>query len=160
MQNKFDALAAGMQNNEMDTVSEFGQLLGPLRRAVVRQARAAGNLPDLPESQIEMLRVLIDAGPIAPGDVALRMHIAPSTVSNLARQMSAAGLLERAPSMTDLRTVTLSASENARALFDRYNTTSTNALQQAMNRLSREQQLAIAHALPALKNLLKQLEAT
>lgn len=147
-----------MQNADMDTVSEFGQLLGPLRRAVVRKARAAGNLPDLPEAQIEMLRVLIDAGPIASGDVAARLRVAPSTVSNLARQMTAAGLLERLPSATDLRTVHLAASDAARALFEQYNATSTDALQQAMDGLGKAQQLHIARALPALKLLLVELE--
>jgi len=147
-----------MQNVNMDTISEFGQILGPLRRAVLRKARVAGHLPDLPEAQIEMLRVLIDAGPIASGDVAARLRVAPSTVSNLARQMAGAGLLKRIPSETDLRTVQLAASDHARQLFQQYNATSTAALQRAMDGLGSIHRQHLERALPALKLLLVQLE--
>lgn len=40
--------------------AELSRLLGPLRRAVLRTTRSAEDLPDLPEAQIELLRVLTD----------------------------------------------------------------------------------------------------
>src|ERR1044072_2972035 len=82
----------------MDTATEFGRLLGPLRRAVLRTRHTAG-LPELPEAQSELLRVLAE-GDATPREVAPRLRVAPSTVSNLVRTMSAAGLVERSEEHT------------------------------------------------------------
>lgn len=142
----------------MDTATEFGRLLGPLRRAVLRTRRSAG-LPDLPEAQIELLRVLAGAGTITPREAAIRLKAAPSTVSNLLRTMTAAGLVERTPSPTDLRTVHLTASPRALEMLDRYDRTSTAALRRALDELSPENRRALDRSLPALAELLTALEA-
>ncbi|MGW7521149.1 MarR family transcriptional regulator, partial [Streptomyces sp. NPDC054796] len=84
-----DAGAAGV-------AAGLGGLLGPLRRAVLRATRNSEGLPDLPEAQIELLRTLSTAPEgLSPGAVAARLRVARSTVSNLVRVMSAAGLVER-----------------------------------------------------------------
>ncbi|MFD5477665.1 MarR family winged helix-turn-helix transcriptional regulator [Streptomyces hawaiiensis] len=87
--------------------------IGPLRRAVLLRTRRAADSPDLPEAQIELLRVLSDAGALAQREVATRLRAAPSTVGNLVRAMTASGLVEREPSPTGLRTVPLVASPHA-----------------------------------------------
>ncbi|MFF5668481.1 MarR family transcriptional regulator, partial [Streptomyces griseofuscus] len=72
----------------------LGGLLGPLRRAVLRATRNAEGLPDLPEAQIELLRALSSSPEgLSPGAAATRVRVAPSTVSNLVRAMSAARLV-------------------------------------------------------------------
>jgi DNA-binding MarR family transcriptional regulator len=142
----------------MDTATEFGRMLGPLRRAVIRQVRSTDGLPDLPEAQIELLRALTEAGPTTPGELAVRLKIAPSTVSNLVRAMNTTGLLERVPSPTDLRTATLSTSAAARNLLDRYDRTSAAILKQAIKQLDADQQLLLNRAIPALTALLLALE--
>ncbi|MFB7505741.1 MarR family winged helix-turn-helix transcriptional regulator [Streptomyces broussonetiae] len=142
----------------MDTATEFGRLLGPLRRAVLRTRRLEG-LPDLPEAQIELLRVLADSGPLSPSDAAARLNAAPSTVSNLVRTMTAAGLVERTPSATNLRTVQLTASPRALVMLERYDRISTAALRQALDNLRPDSRRVIDQALPALAELLAGLEA-
>ncbi|KAB7847684.1 MarR family winged helix-turn-helix transcriptional regulator [Streptomyces mobaraensis] len=141
----------------MDTATELGRLLGPLRRAVLRTRRSEG-LPDLPEAQIELLRVLAETGSITPREAAIRLRAAPSTISNLVRAMTAAELVERTPSATDLRTVNLSATPRALDMLDRYDRTSTAALRRALDALPPAGRLAIDEALPALADLLVTLE--
>ncbi|MGK5638000.1 MarR family winged helix-turn-helix transcriptional regulator [Streptomyces sp. URMC 126] len=141
----------------MDTATELGRLLGPLRRAVLRTRRSEG-LPDLPEAQIELLRVLAETGRITPREAAVRLRAAPSTISNLVRTMTAAELVERTPSVTDLRTVHLSATPRALDMLDRYDRTSTAALRRALDALPTAGRQAIDEALPALADLLVTLE--
>src|SRR5690348_11070322 len=102
----------------MDTATTLSRLLGPLRRAVLRSARSAGNLPDLPDAQIELLRVLAACPGATPRAVATQLRMAPSTVSNLVKTMTASGLVERRPSPHDLRTVGLTATAAALELLD------------------------------------------
>ncbi|MGW2640210.1 MarR family winged helix-turn-helix transcriptional regulator [Streptomyces sp. NPDC001348] len=142
----------------MDTATDLGRLIGPLRRAVLLRTRRAEDLPDLPEAQIELLRVLSDAGPLAPREVAARLRVAPSTVSNLVRVMTASGLIERRPSATDFRTAILAASPRALDLLSRYDRVSTDALRHALAELAPDSRQAIAEALPALTELLGALE--
>ena len=136
----------------VDSATEFGRLIGPLRRAVLRTRLAAG-LPDLPEAQIELLRALQEAGDTTPREVAIRLRVAPSTVRNLVRAMTAAGLVRRKRSTTDLRNVYLSLSPAAREMLDRYDRGSTAALRKAMDRLSPQRLKALERALPALADL-------
>ncbi len=105
-----------MPYSAVDTASEFGRLIGPLRRAVLR-TRLAEDLPDLPEAQIELLRALEIVGTATPSELAAQLRVAPSTISNLVRTMTAAGLVRRTPSTTDLRTVQLGLSPKSRDML-------------------------------------------
>lgn len=143
-----DGIAAGL-----------GHLLGPLRRAVLRTTRRKEALPDLPEAQIELLRVLstAEAG-LAPRDVAAQLKVAPSTVSNLVRAMAQSGLVRRVPQPDDLRAVVLTASPEALVLLERYDKASTSALAQVVAQLSSTDRAALSAALPILERLVVELE--
>lgn len=142
----------------MYPAAELSSLLGPLRRAVLRAARTAAGLPDLPEAQIELLRVLVAEGPLGPRAAAARLHVAPSTVSNLVKTMTAAGLIERRSASGDLRTVRLSASRTALKLLERYDRTSFAALDLAIKELPDADRHALEAALPVLARLVSTLE--
>ncbi|MFI9029936.1 MarR family winged helix-turn-helix transcriptional regulator [Streptomyces sp. NPDC053560] len=141
-----------------DTAFELSRLLGPLRRAVLRTTRKTEGLPDLPEAQIELLRSLAAEGPLGTRDAAARLRIAPSTVSNLVKAMTAAGLVNRAPDPSDLRTVVLTPTETALELLDRYDRTSAEALALAIDELPDADRQALTAALPALARLITVLE--
>ncbi|MDN0197701.1 MarR family transcriptional regulator [Streptomyces sp. S.PNR 29] len=135
-------------------------LLGPLRRAVLRATRNAEGLPDLPEAQIELLRALSSSPEgLSPGAAAVRLRVAPSTVSNLVRTMSAARLVERIRPEHDQRTVVLTASAEALHLLERYDRASTAALIRVVEKLPDADRVALDQALPALKRLVAALEA-
>ncbi|MFF3501865.1 MarR family winged helix-turn-helix transcriptional regulator [Streptomyces sp. NPDC003247] len=132
---------------------------GPLRRAVLRATRNAEGLPDLPEAQIELLRALSSSAEgLSPGAAAARLRVAPSTVSNLVRTMSAARLVERVRPEHDQRTVVLTASSRALELLERYDRASTAALVRVVRELPDADRLALDRALPALDRLVAALE--
>nr|BFD86774.1 hypothetical protein StreXyl84_61750 [Streptomyces sp. Xyl84] len=138
----------------------LGGLLGPLRRAVLRATRSAEGLPDLPEAQIELLRALSSSPHgLSPGAVAARLRVAPSTVSNLVRTMSAARLVERVRPEHDQRSVVLTASRESLDLLERYDRASTAALTRVVEELPDVDRVALNGALPALDRLVAALQA-
>lgn len=148
------------QTVRMDTAATLSQLLGPLRRAVLRSARSAGDLPDLPEAQIELLRALASRPGATPRAMATQLRMAPSTISNLVKTMTAAGHVERHPSPHDLRTVGLTVSAATLELLDRYDRTSTAALADAIAGLGAPDEAALSRALPVMERLLAALQET
>ncbi|MGW7022194.1 MarR family winged helix-turn-helix transcriptional regulator [Streptomyces decoyicus] len=141
----------------MDTAADLSRLLGPLRRAVLRSTRAAEGLPDLPDAQIELLRALSADGPSGTRAVAERLRVSPSTVSNLVRTMTAAGLVERHSSTTDLRAVDLSVTPGALELLERYDRAGRETLEQAMDKLPPGDRDTLTAAMPALARLVSTL---
>ncbi|WP_194837265.1 MarR family winged helix-turn-helix transcriptional regulator [Nocardia sp. XZ_19_369] len=141
----------------MNTATELSRLLGPLRRTVLRATRAAKDLPDLPEAQIELLRALSEAGSLSPSDAARQLQVAPSTISNLTRRMIADRLVQRHTSDADLRAVTLTATAEAIELLNLYDHASTEILSEAISRLPPAEQKALTTALPSLEHLLAEL---
>ncbi|MBW0014282.1 MarR family transcriptional regulator [Mycobacterium sp.] len=141
----------------MDVAREFGRLIGPLRRAVLR-TRLAEDLPDLPEAQIELLRALEATASATPGELAAQLRVARSTISNLLRTMTATGLLQRIPSSSDLRVVELSLSPLSMDLLGRYDRISTAALQHAIDSLTSQERAALEQAIPAMRALLGALD--
>jgi DNA-binding MarR family transcriptional regulator len=142
----------------MDTADQLARLLGPLRRAALRSVRQRAGLPDLPEAQIELLRALADHGPAGVRETADRLRVAPSTVSNLVKAMSAQDLVTRRTPGTDLRATELSATPRALAIVRTYEQTSGTVLREALARVSVADRAALDRALPVLFALLAALD--
>ncbi|RMI33006.1 MarR family winged helix-turn-helix transcriptional regulator [Nocardia stercoris] len=123
----------------------------------MRSTRAAAGLPDLPEAQIELLRLLVATDGITPGGAATELRVAQSTISNLVRTMAAADLVERLPLPSDGRGALLVASTHARSLLARYDRASAAVLREALDDLPAADRRAIQDALPALQRLLSAL---
>ncbi|PRW63067.1 MarR family winged helix-turn-helix transcriptional regulator [Actinopolyspora mortivallis] len=143
----------------MTTAASLSRLIGPLRRAVLRSTRTAEDLPDLPEAQIELLRVLSDEGPLGTKAAAEQLRTSPATVSNLVRTMRSSGLVDRNTTHRDLRTVKLSITPQARRLLERYDRASRQTLERALAELTVEDRTALATAMPALERLTEILSA-
>ncbi|MEU2042314.1 MarR family winged helix-turn-helix transcriptional regulator [Nocardia niwae] len=144
-------------STEMSFETQLSAILGPLRRAVLRRTRAAEGLPDLPEAQVELLRLLVSTAGAPPGHAAEALEVAQSTISNLVRTMAAAGLVERHTRTDDRRAVFLVASPRAHDLLARYDRASSAILHAALNELSAGDQHSVRQALPALQRLLTTL---
>ncbi|WP_336662666.1 MarR family winged helix-turn-helix transcriptional regulator [Leucobacter sp. USHLN154] len=129
-------------------------VISPLRRALLSAARAAGDLPEIPDSQIQVIRALPSGTALAPSDLAEALHLDRSTVSNLLASMQRAGLVERRPDEADGRRVLVTTSERARALFTAYDRASTRILGESLETLAGDDLTSIAAALPALERLL------
>jgi DNA-binding MarR family transcriptional regulator len=131
---------------------EFAQLLGPLRRAVLRSTRRAADLPDLSEPQIEVLR-LLQSGPMAPTQLATALQMASSTLSNLLKSMTDAGLIERARHSDDQRRVSIAISRHARSLLTTYDRTSLSSIESFLAQLSDEERAAFDATVPVLRRM-------
>lgn len=135
------------------SVREFAHLLGPLRRSVLKATRLAAQLPDLPEPQIEVLRLLSNEGPAAPHQMAARLQVAPSTLSNLLTAMTNAGLTERARRTDDQRRVDVAISRRARELLDTYDATSLRAMEDFVAGLTERERSAFDITVPVLRRM-------
>ncbi|MEV0341785.1 MarR family winged helix-turn-helix transcriptional regulator [Nocardia sp. NPDC050713] len=111
-------------------------------------------MPDLPDAQIELLRLLVATGGSTPSLAATELKVAQSTISNLIRTMSADGLVQRVSSPTDGRVVVLVASAEARDLLARYDRASAAMLRDSLAKLPPVDRRALEGALPALRRLL------
>ena len=132
-------------------------IVSPLRRALLAATRAASDLPDLPESQIQVIRALPEGAALAPSEIAELLYLDRSTISNLLAAMQRAGLIDRQPDAADGRRVLVSASARARALFAAYDRSSADLMARALSALSEADQGDLARATPALERLLDAL---
>ncbi|MFI2478377.1 MarR family winged helix-turn-helix transcriptional regulator [Nocardia xishanensis] len=140
----------------METTSsarEFAQLLGPLRRAVLKTTRQAAGLPDLSEPQIEVLRLLSNEGPAAPSHIAAALQMATSTLSNLLKAMTDTGLIERTRRADDQRRVDVAISSLARELLDTYDVTSLRTIENFLADLDDHERAAFEAAVPILRRM-------
>lgn len=146
----------------MTSAEEAAALLvrdvGPLRRALARAARAAADLPDIPDAQIEVIRELAASGPQTPGDLATRLRLARSTISNLVTALVASGLVDRLADPADLRTVTLSASPVALERMRRYDEQGALVVEAALAGLAPADRAAITGASAAFAHLTAALD--
>lgn len=128
-------------------------LISPLRRNLLALSRETAGLPDVPDSQVEVLRALPRGTVSTPGALARRLGLRKSTMSNLLTAMEAAGLVVRRPSPDDRRRVEVLASPHALSIFDRFDATSALLLEQAAATLRADDRAALSAAIPALERL-------
>ena len=138
-----------------DTVDtrRLAALISPLRRNLLALSRETAGLPDVPDSQVEVLRALPRGTVSTPGALARRLGLRKSTMSNLLTAMEAAGLVVRRPSPDDRRRVEGLASPHALSIFDRFDATSALLLEQAAANLPADDLAALSAAIPALERL-------
>ncbi|MFK4729087.1 MarR family transcriptional regulator [Agromyces mediolanus] len=140
-------------------LSRLNLLVSPLRRALLKGARAAAELPDIPDAQIELLRAVPRGVQKSPGELATELGLSRSTVSNLLKQLEHAGLVARASQDGDGRRVVVRASERALDLLDRFDRASGLLLGDAVAGLAADERAALLAAVPALERLRGLVEA-
>lgn len=136
----------------------LSHLIGPLRRALLRATLRFDGLPDIPDAQVELLRAMSAKRSAAPGELADELGLARSTVSNLVKALTTAGLATRTLGETDARNVEIQPTAKARALLKRYDRASSELLARALQNLSAEDRRRIDAAIPALGRLRWALE--
>ncbi|MFD5863611.1 MarR family winged helix-turn-helix transcriptional regulator [Agromyces sp. NPDC127015] len=134
-------------------LARLGSIVSPLRRGLLKAARTAAHLPDLPDAHIEVLRALPRGVMRSPGELATELGLSRPTVSNLLKAMESAGLVTREVPETDRRRVEVRASTRALSLFDRFDGASEAILVASLARLDDADRAALAVALPALERL-------
>jgi len=132
-------------------------LVDPLRRVLIQAARSAEELPPLTEAHATLLRVLVAAGPLRPAQAADELRLSRSTVSNLVRELTASGLIERSPSAADGRSVLLAPTPRASKQLGIFGQGRVVALARALDDVSAEDRERLAAALPVFSRVLDRL---
>jgi DNA-binding MarR family transcriptional regulator len=139
--------------------SDFSALLRNLWRTLVRTTRAAEHLPELPESQVDALRALTRAGSMTPGELAEELRLARPTVSNIVRDLTADGLVERRRSGADGRSAILVPTPRAREILDSFARARVDVIETILARVDPSDRRSIEQSIPALHRLLAELDA-
>ena len=141
----------------MSGVTPLAALVSPMRRALGALAREREALPDLPDAQIEIIRLLETTGDATPSSIALALGASRPTVSNLLAAMESAGLVVRRRDASDGRRIVVSASAAALDYFARFDAATSAIMAEATGALSAIDQAALAHASGALERLTAEL---
>ena len=149
----------GPEPPELDA-ARLASVISPLRRTLLAAARAAEHLPEIPDAQIEIVRALPRGTISGPGELAERLRLSRSTVSNLLTTMEGRGLVERRPRPGNHRHVDVLATPKALDLFDRFDLASGELVAGAAATLPAADRAALAAAVPALERLRDALAQT
>ncbi|WP_200932821.1 MarR family winged helix-turn-helix transcriptional regulator [Williamsia sp. Leaf354] len=133
--------------------TDLGRVIGPLRRAILRSARSAEGLPDLPDAHIQVLRALAERSPQTSGELAAGLNLARPTISNVLRAMTTARLVTRLPGADDMRQAWIAPTDHARDLLERYDRASSVLIDTVLSGLTTAQLTAVADALPVLHEI-------
>ena len=144
--------------SDRSDVALLSGLISPLRRGLLRAARSAEHLPDIPDAQVEVLRALPADTARSPADIAGELSLSRTTVSNLLRTMEAAGLVTREADPLDGRRVEVRASIRAIGLLRRFDDASAALLAESVDALSPAERAALSAALPALERLRDEMQ--
>lgn len=132
--------------------------VGPFRRALLTTARRTGELPEIPDAQIEVLRRLDEDGWSSPTRIGRALGLARSTVSNLVAAMQRDGLVERRLAAGDGRSTEVGLTDLARDRLAVYDAAAEQVLVAAMQTLDPRARQDLARALPRFAELRQVLE--
>lgn len=144
---------------EASGLTRLNSIVSPLRRSLLKAARSAEHLPELPDAQIEVLRTLPAGAARSPGELAAELGLSRPTVSNLLKAMESAGLVTREVPEGDRRRVEVRASARAIGLLERFDRASAAILAEALAGLGDADRAALAAAVPALERLRDEVQA-
>ncbi|HKT56682.1 MAG TPA: MarR family winged helix-turn-helix transcriptional regulator [Microbacterium sp.] len=130
-----------------------------LRRSLRSSVRSDVPWESLPMAQVELLQRLAEEPGLGVSELAERQRLARNTVSNLAQQMVAAGLLERRGRDDDRRAVTLTLTDFGREQHAAWRRANEDRVHDALQDLGDEERAAITSALPALRLFAARLES-
>ncbi|MGW0180282.1 MarR family winged helix-turn-helix transcriptional regulator [Nocardia sp. NPDC003345] len=133
--------------------ARLAAVISPLRRTLLNAARAAAELPEIPDAQIEIIRALPPGEVTTPAELAHRLGLSRPTVSNLLTALEASGLIERRPGSGDRRRIEVLTTTRAHDLFARFDIASGALVEKATATLAPADRDALAAAVPALERL-------
>jgi DNA-binding MarR family transcriptional regulator len=138
---------------------ELTSVVNRLRRALRRSVRTEFADDARPVAQVEVLQMLGDTGPVRLGDLAIRLHLARSTVSALVGVLVMDGLVDRATDSRDRRAAAIELTTDGRAYVREWEAAHRRRISAALRTLADADRNAIAAAVPALRHLVEALDA-
>jgi DNA-binding MarR family transcriptional regulator len=134
------------------------RVVGQLRRSVRRRVRQDWPHAPLPETHLELLRLVSERPGLRVQEAAGALRLASNTVSTLVNKLVAAGLLERRRDRRDGRAARLHLTRAAVRRIAAWRDRRQALVAQAMATLAAADREAVAAALPALRRLADALE--
>jgi DNA-binding MarR family transcriptional regulator len=142
--------------------AELMAVLAALRRLTRRRLRAAAGTPGretaLRGTQLELLQLVEVEPGVGVAAAARGLHLAGNSVSTMVNQLVEAGWLRRDVDPADRRAVRLHLSEQAHERLAGWRAARGALLGDAMDRLPEIRRAEILAALPALHQLITELE--
>lgn len=147
------------QDEQLESVAvTFQDTVIALRRVARRAARL--NLPELPSSESELLALVAESKGIGVSEAARTLQVSPNTVSTLVRSLIDRGLLERLSDPSDRRAALLHLTPSGTARIGYIRRRRAEVLTKAIKALGKDDHKALETAIPAMRRLLAQLEAS
>jgi DNA-binding MarR family transcriptional regulator len=145
-------------NDPIELADRLMTTMASMRRQVRRELRPQGIGPQLRGAQIELLRVAHDQPGIGVAAAARELHLAANSVSTLTGQLADLGMLVREPDPHDRRAIRLYPTEIAVKRMQEWRRARAELVGSGIAALRQDEQDAIAAVLPALRNLVAQLD--
>jgi DNA-binding MarR family transcriptional regulator len=128
-----------------------------LRRVLRASIRSDYPWEALPMAQVELLMALREQPPARVGELAIRLRLAPNTVSGLVQQLVVNGLVTRQASTADRRAAMVILTEAGRAQLVAWDNAHRERIGTALEHLPPGERAAVHAALPALAHLVEHL---
>lgn len=146
-----------MSGESTDISVALTEVLTRVRRSLRASVRTDIAWESLPMAQVELLQTLADHSGTRVGDLAERLHLAPSTVSGLITQMLTSGLIRRETDPEDRRAAVILLTHEGRRQLAAWEAANERRVAEALARLPEDARAAIAAAVPALRVMAAEL---
>lgn len=137
---------------------QLADVVARLRRAMRRAARAVDPDHRLSVAQLELLACLAEQPGARPGRLARQLRLAPNSVTTLVNALVAQGMVARTRGGPDRRAVMLRLTPAGATTLRRWQATNATILDSALAALPTDRQHALRAALPALDQLIEQVD--
>jgi DNA-binding MarR family transcriptional regulator len=135
-----------------DVLATIGRLRRHFR-SIVGRPWPSEALTSLNGAHLELLRLVGTEPGVSVAEAAVRLGLAPNTVSTLVGALTEQGLLLRTPSAEDRRVAQLTLTAAAQAHLEAWRERRSAVLVAALGQLSAGERDAVAAAMPALRRL-------
>ncbi len=140
---------------DVESVVRLRRVIGMLARHLNSGATDEGLTP----SQASVLAQIVAHGPIGVGRLSQLEGLNPTMLSRVIGKLDEAGLVARHQHPDDLRVAMVQSTASGRRLSERIRQRRTATLSAYVARLPADQAAAITNALPALENLVLELQS-
>ena len=153
------AVAAADSEADAEGARVLAALLARVQRSLRRRVREMMPAPALPQSHVEVLRLLLREPHLRVHEVAATLCLAPNTTSTIVQHLVRLGYVARSVDEQDRRVARLELTAAAHTRMDLWRDTRTATLAQALDALAVPDREVVEAALPALARLADLLEA-
>jgi DNA-binding MarR family transcriptional regulator len=133
------------------------RLRGVIAR-LARQLNSSATGQGLTPTQASVLALVVARGPVSLGELAALEGLNPTMLSRVVGKLQSMELIRRIPDPADLRSASVASTDSGQRTDQRVKAQRAAVVSRCLEMLDKEQQAAIATALPALEALAGELQ--